>query len=190
VWAWLRSLLTLPSPPPPHPELIPVAPADVASRLTADWLLEWNGCLLPYGPGYRGSLLLWDSGTAPAATIESPVSRINPVPLRPVPLPEKTEHLLRSILHEAFPERLLNRPPFCNDGLPFEIVVYRRASYLGVRASCNLAEAMSEVREGDPPPPWCLADYAEATVAGQPLAPLFRVGFLLASLSIEPLDPA
>jgi hypothetical protein len=103
-----------------------------------------------------------------------------------VPLADNTVSRLRGLLREVFPERLLSVPQRCIDGLPFEVTVQRRNPALEVRARCNLGDGLGLLRERVSSADRSWIEWADcAAAAGQPLPPVYLVGFLLISVSIR-----
>jgi hypothetical protein len=94
------------------------------------------------------------------------------------------EERVWSVLRGAFPTRLLSVPAACLDGFPFEVTVHCREPYRGVRARCNLGDGLELIRAWTRPGrSW--GELAGAVgEAGRPLAPVFRLGFVLFEMSV------
>jgi hypothetical protein len=179
MWQLLRALFTA---TPPAPEYIHEQPAEFGLASAPDWVLEWTGWALPHGGGYRGRLALQENERPATAQVERPISRTKPTVPRAITLPELIEDCLRAILRETFPAHLLSVREECRDGFPLEVTVHHREPYQGVRAGCNLGDAFEVIRGADTQTQSWSARVAD-TVEGKPLAPVFRIGFLLFELS-------
>ncbi len=142
-----------------------------------DWLVEWEGSILPRGGGFRGRLPLWDRPGPAEAQVAYPTSRRRATPPAPVTLSAELAGLLRSWLAASFPDGLTSRKWECMDGLPIEIVVYRREPSCVVRVRCNLGDALGLLPPGSHDR--VAARVAEAVTAGVEIAPVYRIGFLL-----------
>jgi len=180
MWGLLRSLFAA---TPPHPESVSEPPAEFGVMAAPDWMLEWTGWVRPYGGGYRGRLSLWEEAGPVSLQVEYPVSRTRSAGPRSVRLSESAERRLRSVLRDAFPEE-------CFDGFPFEVTVHRREPYRGVRARCNLGDALELIRPWGGPPGQSWVEQMDAVVeAGRTLAPVFRLGFVLFEVSVGAREP-
>ncbi len=181
MWRFLRTLFGA---TPPGPKRVHKPPAEFGQAAAPDWLLEWKGAVLPHGGSFRGRLLLRE-GVPPLAQVEYPVSRTRPAPPREVPLSTTAETRLRLVLLEAFPERLLSVEEGCRDGIPIAVVVHRQEPHQGVRAWCNLCDALGLIEQGHSSQARSFAELIDrAFEPGRTLAPVYRLGLVLFEASI------
>lgn len=184
MWTAIRAMF---APKPPSLETVHQPPAEFGLAMAPVWVLEWAGWVRPHGGGYRGRLSLWDGSAPVLATVESPMSRSRPVCSRLVQLSEPAVGRLRTVLRDAFPEQLLSVPERCRDGFPFEVIVHRREPYQGVRARCNVGDGLDGIQPWTGNRSW--SELAEvAAEMGRPLAPVFRLGFVLLELSLTSMQ--
>jgi hypothetical protein len=164
---WEEGLISYHGPVLADPEIVAKAPAEFADEAAPDWLLRWKGCVLPgSGGGFRGSLGVWESDLRGEGFVECPISRSRPVTPKQFVADPEPLHRILELPHDSFPDRFLNVRSQSIDGIPFELFVYRRNPFCGVRACCNLCDAMP----GRAP-------------VGQIRPPIFELGSLFWSLT-------
>lgn len=183
MWRLLRTLFAAAPSSPTRPEYVHEPPTEFGLAAPPQWVLVWTGWVLPNGRSYRGRLALWEEAGRQSAQVEHPVSRTQPVQLKSVAVPKHAEAHLRSLLRDAFLDGLVSIPEESIDGFPLEVTIHHRDPYQGIRARCNLGDALCAFQTSGGRPGPTLAEMACA-VAEKGLAPLFQLGFLLLELSL------
>jgi hypothetical protein len=172
--SWEEGFISYHGPVLAEPEIVAKAPAEFADKAGPDWLLHWMGCALPgRGGGFRVSLGVWESDLRGEGCVVCPISRSRPVAPKQFVADPESLHRILDRLHDSFPDRLVNARSQSIDGIPFELFVYRRNPFCGIRACCNLFDAMPGRRP-----------------AGQVCPPVFELGWLFWSLTgtVAPRD--
>jgi hypothetical protein len=179
--------------PPARPEEVPEPPEEFAREPAADWVLDWCGALLPHGGCYQGRLAVREATATAAGQVEYPLSHSRPVGPRQLVLEPSDVTYLLDVLRQSFSDTLASVQAHGSDGIPFELVVYRREPYRGIRVRCNLWDEMwllsGSPRPSPPPVPIFVSAgkhlaklmgfRVQDQPADKPPAPIFLLGKVL-----------
>ncbi|MEW6738059.1 MAG: hypothetical protein AB1489_42680 [Acidobacteriota bacterium] len=121
------------------PQLI--YPAEFASENPPDWIIEFEGDLLPRGGHYSTRIKLWGGERGEAIVVVPGSSDGTKIKLN-TSLHAQEIDLLNDIFATNAPSSLVSVESGGVDGMPIRVALYRREPALQIEATCNLFEWM------------------------------------------------